>query len=84
MSEQTTNNIENTDNRSDKEKLLKYIESYQKPDKIARNRMGCNESWYDPYYAIKETFSLEEIKEMSEKEVANLVKLGSEISSALY
>lgn len=79
--EQMTNNI---DNRSDKEKLIEYIENYQKPDKIARNRMGCDESWYDPYYAIKETFSLEEIKEMSEKEIKNLLKLGEEISLALY
>lgn len=83
MSEYIAND-KDIDNRSDKEKLIEYIESYQGPNIIKRNRMGCNESWYEPYYAIKETFSLEEIKEMSEKEITNLVKLGWEISLALY
>lgn len=45
-----------------------------------RNRMGCNESWYDSYYAIKETFPIEEIESMSGKEVDNLVRL----ADALY
>ena len=43
-----------------------------------------NESWYDSYYAIKETFSVEEIKSMSEKEVDNLVHLANNIADALY
>lgn len=69
---------------SNKEKILEYIASYKSPDKIMRNRMGCNESWYDSYYAIKETFSIEEIESMSENEVDNLVRLGENISEALY
>ena len=44
MSEQLTNNDKNIDNRSDKEKLIEYIELYQDPETIKRNRMGCNES----------------------------------------
>ena len=67
-----------------KEKILEYIASYESPDKIMLNRMGCNESWYDSYYAIKETFSVEEIESMSVAEVDRLVRLGDNMSDALY
>ena len=50
----------------------------------ARNSMGCSENWYNPYYAIKMTFSMEEIENMSEDELNNLVKLGENISEGLY
>ena len=50
----------------------------------ARNSMGCSENWYNAYYAIKMTFSMEEIEEMSEKELNNLLKLGDAISEGLY
>ena len=50
----------------------------------ARNSMGCSENWYNSYYAIKMTFSMEEIENMSEKELNNLVKLGNAISDGLY
>ena len=50
----------------------------------ARNRMGCSENWYNSYYAIKMTFTMEEIESMSEKELNNLVKLGDAISEGLY
>ena len=69
---------------NNKEKILEYIVSYKSPDKIMRNSMGCDESWYDPYYAIKETFSVKEIESMSENEVDNLVRLGNNIAEALY
>lgn len=69
---------------SHKKKILEYIVSYKVPDKISRNSMGCDESWYDPYYAIKETFSVEEIDSMSESEVDNLVRLGDAIGEGLY
>lgn len=71
-------------NVNHKEKILKYIASYKSPDKIMRNSMGCNESWYSSYYAIKETFSVEEIESMSENEICNLVRLGDNIAEALY
>ena len=58
---------------TEKEKLLEYI---NKPVlTTARNSMGCDENWYNSYFAIKETFSIEEINSMSDKEVANLVRL---------
>lgn len=49
-----------------------------------RNRMGCNESWYDPYYAIKQTFSIEEIEQMSDREIENLIKLAQNLEEAFY
>ncbi len=67
---------------TEKEKLLEYI---NKPVlTTARNRMGCDENWYNSYFAIKETFSIEEINSMSDEEVANLVRLGNSMSEAFY
>ena len=66
----------------EKTKLLEYI---KEPKLVAgRNRMGCDENWYNPYYAIKESFSFEEIEKMSEREIKNLVKLAGNIGEALY
>ena len=70
-----------------KEKLLQYINNPEESeiiDNAQRNRMGCSENWYNPYYAIKQTFSLIKIKSMTETEIENLVKLASTISEALY
>lgn len=65
-----------------KVKLLDYMD---KPVVVNfRNRMGCDENWYNSYYAISHTFSREEIEEMSEKEVSNLIKLGDTIAEYLY
>ena len=67
---------------TEKEKLLEYINNPVTTD--ARNIMGCSENWYNPYYAIKETFSIEEIQAMTNKEIENLVRLGDEIAMSLY
>lgn len=67
---------------TEKEKLIEYINKPIVTD--ARNRMGCSENWYNAYYAIKETFSIDEIQSMSDKEIENLVKLANEIGMALY
>lgn len=67
---------------TEKEKLLKYINNPILTD--ARNKMGCSENWYNAYYAIKETFSIEEINSMCNKEIENLVRLADEIGMALY
>ena len=67
---------------SEKEKLMEYINKPITTD--AKNRMGCSENWYNAYYAIKETFSIDEIIRMTDKEVENLVKLADEIGMALY
>lgn len=65
-----------------KEKLIEYINN--PVITVARNIMGCSENWYNAYYAIKETFSFEEIKAMSDKEIENLVRLADAIGEALY
>lgn len=65
-----------------KEKLLEYID---KPFLVdAHNSMGCDENWYNSYYAISHTFSRKEIEAMSETEVSNLIKLGDTIAEYLY
>lgn len=68
---------------SDKEKLLEYFEEIQEPN-TAINRMGCSESWYDPFYAIKQTFTKEEIREMDKDEINDLFRLAVAIQDALY
>ena len=67
---------------TEKEKLIEYINKPALTD--ARNSMGCSENWYNAYYAIKETFSIDEIQSMNDKEIDNLVKLADEIGMALY
>lgn len=49
-----------------------------------RNSMGCSEDWYDFIYAMKETFSIDEIKQMTEHEINLLDKLHSKVSDGLY
>lgn len=67
---------------SEKEKLMEYINN---PTTVsARNSMGCDENWYNPYFSINKTFTYEEIENMTDKEVLNLVKLADAISEALY
>lgn len=67
---------------AEKEKLLKYIDNPVLTD--TRNLMGCSENWYNPYYAMKETFTKEEIVSMTDKEINNLIKLAENIMEALY
>ena len=65
-----------------REEILIKIENCKETNQ--RNSMGCNESWYNSYYAISKTFSKEELNAMSEKELNNLVNLADNISEALY
>lgn len=67
---------------TEKEKLLEYIAQPKLTD--ARNSMGCSENWYNSYFAIAETFGLEEIQNMSDREIQNLMKLGNAISEGLW
>lgn len=68
---------------TEKEKILEYLIETQQYSN-ARNRMGCLESWYNSYFAMKQTFTYEEIYNMSENEIANLLKLAKNIQEALY
>jgi hypothetical protein len=67
---------------TEKTKVIAYMKQPKTTD--ARNSMGCSENWYSSYYAISQTFSLEEVQAMSEMEVERLVKLGDAISEGLY
>ena len=53
---------------------IKLLEYMNRPVIVnARNRMGCDENWYNSYCAISHTFSREEIEAMREAEVSNLI-----------
>lgn len=66
----------------DKDKIIRRVKNVQTTDE--RNRMGCSENWYNPYYALSKTFSIEELEAMSEKELNNLVILADNIADGLY
>lgn len=65
-----------------KESILEEIRNVTKVDE--HNIMGCNESWYNPYYALKETFTMKELEEMSYVELIHLITLAERIGEALY
>lgn len=65
-----------------KEEILEKVKNCKTT--TARNSMGCSENWYDPIYAIRETFETEVLEKMSEVELNNLIKLAQNISENLY
>ena len=70
-----------------KQKLLDWVSSVNKDPNLlnnGRNRMGCDENWYNPFYAITQTFEMSEIEKMSDDEVNRLYKLANNISQGLY
>lgn len=50
----------------------------------ACNAMGCSENWYNFFYAMKQTFTLEEIQALSERECDLLDRLAQSIQDGLY
>ena len=67
-----------------KEELIKKILDNKNVTTNARNRMGCSEDWYNPYFAIANTFTEEELKNMELMELLHLKKLANELTRALY
>lgn len=67
---------------TEKQKLIDYINNPELT--TARNRMGCSENWYNPYYAIMNTFNKETILKMTDKEIVNLVALANNIGEAFW
>ena len=63
--------------------LIEEFEKIENKDN-GRNIMGCDENWYNPIWAIGQTFTKQEIEQMTEKEINNLIKLGDNISEGLY
>lgn len=62
--------------------LTENEENYRQT--TTKNSMGCSENWYDPEWAICNTFSENEILRMSDQEINNLLKLGEAIGNGLY
>ena len=67
-----------------KSEILKSIEESLLNTTEARNRMGCSENWYNPFYCIGTTFSVDELEEMPEKELLDLLRLADNVTDALY
>jgi hypothetical protein len=65
-----------------KEEILKEV-SEEYPYR-GTNSMGCDERYYDWRHSIHEAFSVQELSEMTEKELNNLIKLAIVISEGLY
>ena len=58
-----------------KEKLLNDIKN---PELTSyRNSIGKSENWHNLYYSIMQTFSEEEIKNMSDEQVEKLMTLAN-------
>lgn len=61
------------------------LETYDNFESLnTRNRMGCSEDWYNPYFAISRTFEKNEVEKMDSDTIELLVKLASNMSDALY
>lgn len=58
-----------------KEKLLNDIKNSELTS--YRNSIGESENWHNPYYSITQTFSEEEIKNMSDEQVEKLMMLAN-------
>ena len=65
-----------------KEIILEYAKN--PVTTLARNRMGCSENWYDTFFSITHTFTIEEIEAMREEELERLHKLAWNIAENLY
>lgn len=64
------------------ENLIEAINNFTPSNR--RNSMGCSEDWYDFLYAMKETFRIEEIEQMSEHEIDLLYRLHDATTDGLY
>lgn len=62
--------------------LIIGIEKYK--DTEACNRMGCSENWYNFFFAMRETFTPEEIQSMTDRECGLLERLATNIQEGLY
>ena len=66
----------------DKNKFLELVKMVQPSNH--RNSMGCSENWYNFFYAMKETFSIDELEKMTQHEIDLLDRLHEKVSEGLY
>lgn len=64
--------------------ILQKIKESRTNKQDARNRMGCLENWYNPFWSISQTFTDDELEIMTDNELKNLYKLAENISDGLY
>lgn len=64
--------------------ILQKIKEARTNKQEARNRMGCLENWYNPFWSIGQTFTDDELESMTDNELKNLYKLAENISDGLY
>jgi len=62
-----------------KEELIAYYKSM-----FDKSNEMFFQGWYDPFYAIFQTFSLNEIMLMSELEIQHLVQLAEKLVEVLF
>lgn len=67
-----------------KEDFINKVKASLENTTDAKNRMGCSENWYNPYYAIGRTFTVTELENMDMDQLTNLHRLADNISDALY
>lgn len=65
-----------------KQELLYY--KYNPTDVPWKNIMGCSENWYNPFYAMAHTFSIQEISRMSEETVEACIRVADAVGEGLY
>lgn len=62
--------------------LIKKVKQMNLTDSL--NSIGKNDNWHINIYAIYNTFTEDEIKKMSRREISLLIRLADKISEALY
>ena len=65
-----------------KKEIIEKIKNYKLTRE--RNFMGCMEDWYNFEFAMKQTFTIKEIEQMTDNEIDNLLKLATNIQEGLY
>ena len=71
-------------NQLTKALILQKVKETRADKAQTRNRMGCLENWYNPFWSIGQTFTDDELESMTDNELKNLYKLAENISDGLY
>ena len=71
-------------NQLTKTLILQKVKEARANKQDVRNRMGCLENWYNPFWSIGQTFTDDELESMTDNELKNLYKLAENISDGLY